>query len=94
MMNVHQFALPTTTTILPHVSVLRNQAMNPSIGHTVIPIQYQTTWPQPITLIVLSKTNVLLTLTYPMWYNVIPLFVSLDPNMYPTYSIGTKGFIL
>jgi hypothetical protein len=29
--------------------------------------------------------------TYPMWYNVIPPFVPLDLNLYPTYQIGTKG---
>jgi hypothetical protein len=27
-----------------------------------------------------------------MWYNVIPPFVHLDPSLYPTYPIGTKGF--
>ncbi len=32
------------------------------------------------------------TSTYPMWYNVIPPFVPLDPSLYPTYQIGTKGF--
>jgi hypothetical protein len=26
-----------------------------------------------------------------MWYNVIPSFVPLNPNLYPTYPIGTKG---
>jgi hypothetical protein len=31
------------------------------------------------------------TSTYPMWYNVIPPFVPLDPNLYPTYPTGTKG---
>jgi hypothetical protein len=31
------------------------------------------------------------TSTYPMWYNVIPLFVSLDLNLYPSYPIRTKG---
>jgi hypothetical protein len=30
------------------------------------------------------------TSTYPMWYNVIPPFVPLDLNLYPTYPIGTK----
>jgi hypothetical protein len=33
----------------------------------------------------------LLTSTYPMWYNVIPPFLPLDPGLYPTYQIGTKG---
>ncbi len=32
------------------------------------------------------------TSTYPMWYNVIPFFVPLDPSLYPTYPIATKGF--
>jgi hypothetical protein len=88
-MNVHQLVLPTTITIVPNVSVLETQAMNPSIGHTTIPINYQTTWSQPITPIVPSKTNILPISTYPMWYNVMPPFVPLDPSLYPT---GTKGF--
>jgi len=33
----------------------------------------------------------ILTSTYPMWYNVIPPFMPLDPNLYPTYQTGTKG---
>jgi hypothetical protein len=28
--------------------------------------------------------------TYPMWYNVIPLFVPLDHNLYPTCPTRTK----
>ncbi len=27
-----------------------------------------------------------------MWYNVIPPFVPLDPNLYPTYLSGTIRF--
>jgi len=65
-MNVHQHVLPTTTIIVPNVSILGTQAMNPSIVHTTIPINYQTTWSQPITPIVLSKTSMLPTSTYPM----------------------------
>jgi hypothetical protein len=33
-MNVHQPIFPTITTIVPNVSILGTQAMNPSIGHT------------------------------------------------------------
>jgi hypothetical protein len=29
---------------------------------------------------------------YPVWYNVIPPFVPLDPSLYPTYPTGTQGF--
>ncbi len=74
------------------MSILETQAMNPSIGHIVVPINYQTTWSQPITTIVQGKTNMLPTSTNPMWYNVIPPFVPLNCNLYPTYPIGTKGF--
>jgi hypothetical protein len=47
--------------------------MNLSTGHIVVAINYQPTW-QRVTPIILSKTNFLLTSTYPLWYNVIPLF--------------------
>jgi hypothetical protein len=36
----HQLVLPTITTTIPNVSILRTQAMNPSIGHMTIPIIY------------------------------------------------------
>jgi hypothetical protein len=39
-----------------------------------------------------SKTNMLPTSTYPMRYNVIPLFVPLDLSLYPVYPTKTKGF--
>jgi hypothetical protein len=31
------------------------------------------------------------TSTYPMWYNVIPPFVPLDPKLYQENPIRTKG---
>jgi hypothetical protein len=39
-MIVHQHFLPTTTIVVPNVSVLRTQAMNFSIGHTFILVNY------------------------------------------------------
>jgi hypothetical protein len=93
-MNVHQPILPTTTIVVPNVSILITQAMNPSTSHTIVPINYHTTWSQPITSIVLGKTNMLPISTYPMWYNVIPPFVPLNPNLYPIYPTRTKGFYL
>jgi hypothetical protein len=92
VMNVHQHVLSTTTIVMLNVSILRTQAMNPSIVHTTILVNYQTTWSQPITPIVLSKTNMLPTSTYPMWYNVIPPFVPLDPSLYQANLARTKGF--
>jgi hypothetical protein len=55
VMNVHQPILPTITTIIPNVFTLGNQAMNPNIGHTTIPVNYQTTWSQLVTPIITSK---------------------------------------
>jgi hypothetical protein len=34
---------------------------------------------------------VLPTSIYPMWYNVIPFFMPLDPSLYLAYPTGTKG---
>jgi hypothetical protein len=73
------------------VYVLRIQAMNPSIGHTIIPINYQTTWSQLVTPIVPIETSMLPTSTYPMWYNVILPFVPLDPSLYLAYPTRIKG---
>jgi hypothetical protein len=42
-MNVHQHVLPTTIIILPNVSIIGIQAMNPNIGHIAIIVNYQTT---------------------------------------------------
>jgi hypothetical protein len=91
VMNIHKLVFPTTTTVVPHVSAFKIQAMNPSTSHMAVFVNYQTTWSQPITPIVLSKTNMLPTLTYLMWYNAIPPFVPLNPSLYPAYPIITKG---
>jgi hypothetical protein len=48
------------------VSILGTQTMNPNIAHTTILVNYQTTWSQPVTTIVLGKTNMLPTSTYLM----------------------------
>jgi len=42
-MNVDQPVLSTTTIVIPNVSILKTQAMNPSINHMAIFINYQTT---------------------------------------------------
>jgi hypothetical protein len=90
-MNTPQPIFSTTTIVVPNVSILRTQTMNLNIGHTTVPTNYQTIWSQPITPIVPNKTSMLPISTYPMWYNVIPPFVPLDPSLYPGYQIGTKG---
>jgi hypothetical protein len=92
VMNSHQLALSTTTITIPNMLVLRIQAMNPNIGHTIVPINYQTTWSQLVIPIVLTKTSMLPISTYPMWYNVIPPFVPLNPSLYPGYQTRAKGF--
>jgi hypothetical protein len=40
VMSIHQHVLPTTTITISNVSILRTQAMNPSIGHTTILVNY------------------------------------------------------
>jgi hypothetical protein len=39
-MNTHQNVLPTATIVVPNVSVLGTQAMNPSIAHTEVLVSY------------------------------------------------------
>jgi hypothetical protein len=77
-MNTYQLVLPTITIAILNVFVLRIQTMNPNITHIVVPINYQITWSQPVTPIVLGKTNMLPTSTYLMWYNVIPPFCAFN----------------
>jgi hypothetical protein len=91
-MNTHQHVFRTITMTSSNVFVLGIQAMNPIIVHTTIPINYHTTWSQPVMPIILSKTSMLPTSTCPMWYNVIPLLMPLDPSLYLAYPTGTKGF--
>jgi hypothetical protein len=40
-MNVHQHVIPTPIVVLPNVYLLGIQPMNLSIGHTLIPFNYQ-----------------------------------------------------
>ncbi len=44
VMNTHQLVLPTTTTVIPNVFVLGTQAMNISIGHTIVLVNLVTTY--------------------------------------------------
>ncbi len=89
-MNVHQPVIPTPIVVLPNVYVLGIQPMNPSIGHTPIPINYQSNWQSPITPFVRGKINTIPTSTYPIWYNVILPYIPLDPNLYPAYTTKEK----
>jgi hypothetical protein len=92
-MNIHQHVFPTTTIVVPNVSVLGTQGTNPSINYTIVLVNYQTTWSQPITPIVPSKISMLPTSLYPMWYNVIPPFVPLDPNCIQHIQLKQKDLI-
>jgi hypothetical protein len=91
VMNIHQFVLPTITIVVLNVFVLGTQTMNPNIGHTIIPINYQPIQSQLVTPIGPNETDMLPTSTYLMCYNVVPPFVPLNPSLYPTYPIRTKG---
>jgi hypothetical protein len=91
IINTHQHVFPTTMITLPNVSILGTQAMNIGICHTTIHVNDPITWLQPITLVVPSKTSMLPTSTYPMWYNVIPPFAPLNLSLYLAYQTGAKG---
>jgi hypothetical protein len=39
-MNIHQHVLPTTTITIPNVFILGTQAINPSIVHTIVLVNY------------------------------------------------------
>jgi hypothetical protein len=54
-MNIYQYVFPTTTIVVPNVFILGIKAMNPSISHTTIPINYKTTWSQLVIPIVSSN---------------------------------------
>jgi hypothetical protein len=45
-----------------------------------------------VTPIVQNKNNMLPTSTYPMWCNVIPPFMHVNPGLYLVYPTRTKGF--
>jgi hypothetical protein len=40
VMNAYQLVLLATIITVPNVSILGTQAMNPSIAHTIVPINY------------------------------------------------------
>ncbi len=92
-MNIHEPVLPTTTIAIPNVFGLGTQAMSPSRAHTIVLVNFQTTRSQLVSPIVPGKTNKLPISTYPMWYNFIPLFMPLDPSLYPTRTKGLDSSI-
>jgi hypothetical protein len=45
-------------------------------------------WLQPITPLIIGQPK---TIFYPMWYNIVPYFVLMDPSMYSMYYSRIKG---
>jgi hypothetical protein len=91
-MSFHQLVIPTTTIVLPNVLVQQIQVMNSSFGHMAIFVNYQPTQQPPLTPFVPSKTNVVPTFTYPMWYNVMPLYILSNPSLYLAYPFKMRRF--
>jgi hypothetical protein len=78
--------LSTSTT---HVGVPIQQTQTKlSLVTNLIPINQHLDWPQLVTPLIVRQTKIVL---YPMWYNTIPSFVPMDPNMYSMYYLGIKG---
>jgi hypothetical protein len=58
----------------------------------VVPIIQPIGWQQCVTPIILGQINNLPFSFYPMWYNVIPLYLPFDPSLYLRYFSGMKMF--
>jgi hypothetical protein len=55
------------------------------------PISQHLGWQQRVTLLISRQTKDVLYPPYPMWYNTLPPFVPMDPNMYSMYYSRIKG---
>jgi len=47
-------------------------------------------WQQLVTPMIVRQPRAIPYPPYPMWYNTIPPFVPMDPNMYSMYYYGIK----
>jgi len=51
------------------------------------PINQHLGWQQPLTPLIIGQSKVV---PYPMWYNTIPHFIPMNPNMYSMHNYGIK----
>jgi len=78
------------STLATHVGVFIQQTqIQSSLVTNPIPISQHLGWSQLVTLVIVGQLK---TLSYPMWYNTLPSFVPMDPNMYSMYYLGIEGF--
>ncbi len=88
-------SLPATMTNTPAIRVgvpmpqIRSQ---PSLVIHPTLVNQHLGWQQPITPLIARQPKVILyPPAYPMWYNIVPPFVPMDPNMYSVYYSKIKG---
>jgi hypothetical protein len=66
--------------------------MYPSLGHMSYQLIINQLGNHMLHPLYQVGTNVFPTFTYPMWDNIIPTDIPLDPNLYLIYNIGTIRF--
>jgi hypothetical protein len=54
------------------------------------PIGQHLGWQQIVTPLIIRQPRVVPYPPYPMWYNILPPFVPMDPNLYSIYYFGIK----
>jgi hypothetical protein len=81
--------LVVQSTLTTHVGVSIQQThIQLSLVTNPILVSQHLSWLQLVTLVIARQPR---TILYPTWYNTIPSFVPMDPNMYSMYYSRIKG---
>ncbi len=77
------------STPINHVGVpIQQSQIQLSLVTNPIPVNQHVGWLQPITPLIAMQPR---TISYPTWYNSVPSFVLMDPNMYSMHYSKIKG---
>jgi len=79
------------STLVTHVGV-HVQQIQPQSSLVTNPtlVNQHLSWQQLVTPLIVRQPRAIPYPPYPMWYNTIPPFVPMDPNMYSMYYYGIK----
>jgi hypothetical protein len=78
--------VPNTPTTHVDVPIQQTQ-IQPSLIANPIPVNQHVGWSQLVTPLIARQPR---TVPHPMWYNIVPSFVPMDPNLYPMYYLVIK----
>jgi hypothetical protein len=79
--------VPSTSTTHVGVPIQQTQTQ-PNLVTNPILINQHLGWSELVTPLITWQLRIV---SYMMWYNTIPSFVPMDPNMYSMYYLGIKG---